>query len=149
VLRQIALGSALVFATTVLHVVGTAVALGALRLTGGGRWGLKPRMEITMLTAMLVVLMFGVSIVEAFFWAFTYVEVGAIAGLEQALYFSIVTFTTLGYGDVVLDESWRILASIEAANGIIMFGWTTALIFAFVQRLYTWEKGAEKGPHSG
>ena len=69
-------------------------------------------------------------------WAATYLALGAISGLERALYFSTVTYTTLGYGDVVMQEGQRLLSSFEAANGIIMFGWTTALIFALVQRVY-------------
>jgi hypothetical protein len=48
----------------------------------------------------------------------------------------MVTFTTLGYGDVVLDQQWRLLASFEAANGIIMFGWTTAIVMAVVHHVY-------------
>ena len=72
---------------------------------------------------------------EALFWAGTYLWVGAFSELEPALYFSLVTFTTLGYGDVTVEPAWRILASTEAANGIIMFGWTTALIVAYVQRI--------------
>jgi hypothetical protein len=48
-------------------------------------------------------------------------------------------FTTLGYGDVVLTGNWRTLASIQAANGVIVFGWTTALIFVFIQRVYNKE----------
>ena len=75
------------------------------------------------------------SLFEASIWAGVYLMVGAISGLEPALYFSTVTFTTLGYGDITLNESWRLLGSFEAANGVIMFGWTTALIFAFVQRV--------------
>jgi len=61
--------------------------------------------------------------------------VGAIEQLESALYFSMVTFTTLGYGDVTLSTDWRLLASFEAANGIMMFGWSTTLVAAFIQRL--------------
>ncbi|MBW2386790.1 MAG: two pore domain potassium channel family protein [Deltaproteobacteria bacterium] len=61
--------------------------------------------------------------------------------VETALYFSIVTFTTLGYGDVTLDADWRLLASIQAANGTIMFGWTTALVMAVIRRIAV-EKGA-------
>ena len=68
-------------------------------------------------------------------WAHAYLRVGAIEQLETALYFSMVTFTTLGYGDVTLSPDWRLLASFEAANGIMMFGWTTALIAAVIQRL--------------
>jgi hypothetical protein len=48
----------------------------------------------------------------------------------------MVTFTSLGYGDIVLTGKWRTLASIQAANGVIVFGWTTALIFDFIQRMY-------------
>jgi hypothetical protein len=47
-----------------------------------------------------------------------------------------VTFTTPGYGDVVLSGDWRTLASIQAANGVIIFGWTTALIFYLIQKPY-------------
>ena len=46
------------------------------------------------------------------------------------IYYSVVTITTLGYGDVVLTGQWRTLASIQAANGVIMFGWSTALLVA-------------------
>ena len=55
---------------------------------------------------------------------------------EDALYFSMVTFTTVGYGDVILDERWRLLAAFEAANGIIIFGLTTAVVVAVVQSVY-------------
>jgi hypothetical protein len=80
--------------------------------------------------------MFIVSLVEVLVWAVTYLALSAIDGLERAVYFSMVTFTTLGYGEIVLDERWRLLASFEAANGIIMFGWTTAIVVAVVQRIY-------------
>lgn len=45
-----------------------------------------------------------------------------------------VTFTTLGYGDIVLGPEWRLLSGIEAINGIVLFGWSTAFLFAIVQR---------------
>jgi hypothetical protein len=69
-------------------------------------------------------------------WAGIYLLVGAVEKLEAALYFSLVTFTTLGYGDVLLDERWRLMAAFEAANGIIIFGLTTAVVVAVVQRVY-------------
>ena len=47
-----------------------------------------------------------------------------------------MTFTTLGFGDITLDENWRLVSSFEAANGLLMFGWSTALIFAAVQWVY-------------
>ena len=83
-----------------------------------------------------VLLMFLVSVLEVLIWAVSYLALNAIEGFERALYFSMVTFTTLGYGEIVLDEHWRLLASFEAANGIIMFWWTTAIVIAVVQRVY-------------
>ena len=53
---------------------------------------------------------------------------------EEAVYFSFVTFTTVGFGDVVLTPGVRLLSGIEALNGIILVGWSTALLFAVVQR---------------
>ena len=73
----------------------------------------------------------------------------AIQGFERALYFSMVTFTTLGYGDIVLHERWRLLASSEAANGVIMFSWTTAIVIAAVQRVYFSEEPERHGHGPG
>jgi voltage-gated potassium channel Kch len=88
--------------------------------------------------------MFLVSLLDAVLWAHAYLGVGAIEQLEEALYFSMVTFTTLGYGDVTLPPDWRLLASFEAANGIIMFGWTTALVAAVIQRLAPGRPGGDE-----
>ncbi len=74
-----------------------------------------------------------------------YRAIGALSDLEGALYFSAVTFTTLGYGDVVLQSSWRLLASFQGVNGIIMFGWTTAIIVALVHRILVHEGPAVDG----
>lgn len=87
-------------------------------------------------TSFIVIVMFAASFIETWAWAFTYLHLGAIENLEEALYFSIVTFTTLGYGDITLSESYRLLASIEAANGIIIFGWSTAVTMSVVQKFY-------------
>jgi voltage-gated potassium channel Kch len=81
--------------------------------------------------------MYLVAIVEVLLWGAAYLVLGIVEGLEKAIYFSAVTFTTLGYGDVVLDGSRRLLSAIEAVNGIIMFGWSTAIVIAVVQRVYS------------
>jgi hypothetical protein len=86
--------------------------------------------------------MFLAIVLEAWLWALLYLFsplISSLPDMETAFYFSMVTFTTLGFGDVVLTGSWRTLASIQAANGVIIFGWTTALIFYFIQRIYTEE----------
>ena len=92
-----------------------------------------------LLISVLTVWMFLAIVLETWLWALLYLFdplVTALPDLETAFYFSMVTFTTLGYGDVVLTGQWRTLASIQAANGVIIFGWTTALIFYFIQQIY-------------
>jgi len=55
---------------------------------------------------------------------------------ESATYFSAVTFTSLGYGDVVIVGTWRMLSAIQAMTGLLVFGWSAALLFAIVQRVW-------------
>ena len=86
---------------------------------------------------------FGAVFTEALIWALLYLYtpwITALPDLRTALYFSMATFTTVGYGDVVLEGSWRMLASLQAANGMIIFGWSTALIFWYLQRIYAQEE---------
>jgi hypothetical protein len=72
-------------------------------------------------------------------WALTYhaaLDLPELQTLEDSVYFSTVTYATLGYGDIVLKDSWRVLSGIEAANGIVMFGWSTAFLFEVMSMLY-------------
>ena len=130
------LGCILTVVTTMVHAGAMVVALRILRMVHIGRRSLRSLHAKAALVAALVLMMFLASLIEAGIWALTYVKVGAFTSFEPALYFSTVTFTTLGYGDLVIGADWRLVASFEAANGTIMFGWTAALIVAFVQRVY-------------
>ena len=132
---NVIIAAILMVATTGIHAGGMMLALSTVERQRGD---LKQRLRRTRIywISGIVLLMFLVSLVEVLLWAVTYLALDAIQGYEQALYFSMVTYTTLGYGDVVLEEGRRLLASFEAANGIIMFGWTTALAVAVVQRVY-------------
>jgi len=108
---------------------------------------LPPKLFHVLQLSRVVLIMFLASVVEVVLWAFTYLKLGAIEGFEDAVYFSMVTFTTLGYGDIVLHQGWRLLASFEAINGIIMGGWTTAIVMWAVTRVYFAEHS--KGPFIG
>jgi hypothetical protein len=130
---QIVIGCLLMIATVIVHSGCTVAAIWAFRSTQGVRWGI---LSGPMKVAALVLLLFLAALLEIWIWAVAYLSLGALTGMESALYFSAVTFTTLGYGDVVLDSSWRLLASFEAVNGIIMFGWSTALLVALVHRVF-------------
>jgi Ion channel len=69
-------------------------------------------------------------------WAVVYLMKGAMPDLQSALYFSAVTYTTTGYGDLVLPEEWRLVGGVEALTGILMCGWSTGFFFAIVSRMY-------------
>ena len=68
-------------------------------------------------------------------WAWVYRHVGAIHDFETSLYFSGITFTTVGYGDVTLSKCWQLLSVGEAVNGVLMAGWSTAQLIFLVQRM--------------
>ena len=74
--------------------------------------------------------------IDVILWATLFRLRGAVPNFEDALYFSTVTFTTVGYGDIVLDRGSRLLATCEAVNGWIIFGWATAFVMIVIQRLY-------------
>ena len=121
-LVQIAIGFVLILVTTVIHAFAMRMAFRVTGWAHAERWNLRHTWTVSTLTAGFVVMMFFAAVLEATVWAGTYLVSGAFDNLEPAFYFSMVTFTTLGFGDIVLDPSWRILSAIEAANGIIMFG---------------------------
>jgi hypothetical protein len=133
-LVQVLIGSALILVTTLIHAGGMSVALRWLTMTYAKRLHLASFWKRSLVVAALVLILFVATFLEASLWAATYVVLGAISDFEEALYFSIVTYTTLGYGDVVLDDRWRLLSSVEAANGLIIFAWTTALIIVALRR---------------
>jgi voltage-gated potassium channel Kch len=131
------IGSGIAVLTVLLHALGTAAWLKHLvtRFVGDGEpWGILTSMRILSTTFFALIVLHTVQIA---IWAIAYlvlVEVSELASFETALYFSFVTFTTLGYGDITLSEPWRIMSGIQALSGILLVGWTTAFLFALVQR---------------
>lgn len=136
-IKVLIIAAALLVVNTLIHAVAMLLAIRWSRLIAG----LHPAHPLLptgrpMVVSAVVLLMFFASVAEVMTWALVYLWLGAFSELEPALYFSMVTFTTLGYGDIVLEGSLRLLSSFQAAIGIIMFGWTTAVVLAVVQRVY-------------
>jgi hypothetical protein len=73
--------------------------------------------------------------IEVWIWAFVLMLTGAVVGLEPAVYFSLVSFTTLGFGDIILEPEWRILSALIGANGFLLFGWSTAYMVELIRRV--------------
>jgi hypothetical protein len=74
-------------------------------------------------------------------WAFFFFLTGSVPELQSAFYFSAVTYTTTGYGDIVLPIEWRIVGGVEALTGILMCGWSTGFFFAVVSRIHATPAG--------
>ena len=92
---------------------------------------------LTKLLIQLAWLLILIHVVEITVWALFYLWAGCLPDGESAFYFSGVTYTTVGYGDLVLPVRWRMLAPVEALTGILMCGLSAALFFATVTRIYT------------
>jgi len=74
-------------------------------------------------------------LVEIAVWAVVFIMCGEFRDFGTAYYHSAVNYTTLGYGDIVMSASWRMLGPLEAANGMLLFGVTTAMVFTIMQHL--------------
>jgi Ion channel len=85
--------------------------------------------------------LFVVLTIEIWFWALVYLTVGAFEDFEHALYYSTVAFSTVGFGDVVPDFEWRLLGALEAINGFLMIGWSTAYLIAASTRVGPFRSG--------
>jgi hypothetical protein len=148
-LTNIAIGAMLILLTTAVHAAGMILAFGSIRRYGSPAES-KVFIKRVFQTAGVVLVMYLVAVVEVLVWGAAYRVLGAFEDMETAVYFSAVTFTTLGFGDVVLDGSRRILSSFEAVNGILMFGWSTAIVIAAVQRVYSrGDAGEDSHPGTG
>ena len=91
----------------------------------------SPINNIGLLAAVMLIVTIG-SLLQVAIWAGLFLLLGEFDQPEKALYYSAVNFSTLGYGDIVMTERWRLLGPLEAMNGILMFGVSTAVMTAAV-----------------
>lgn len=133
------IGTGMIALTMIINVTGIVIWLEFLarRLEHHSRHGTQPNLFGAILFTALVLLM--IHLIEAFLWAVLYVLLPGRSGLDNlhdALYFSMITITTLGYGDITLNEQWHLLSGLESMIGIIVFGMSTAMIYAVVQKCW-------------
>lgn len=143
--QSILVGALLTLVTVGIHTVGTAWWIERFKPKVAKKRPTKHqtagsnRYEAFRILASTALLLLGLHILEVSAWAITYLllpDLKSLDTLEQAVYFSTVTFTSLGYGDIVIEGPWRLLSAIEAMVGLMIFGWSTALYFAVVQRIW-------------
>ena len=140
-------GGLILSLTVFIHAIGTSYWIThLLRRYQSSAAPLSPRSMIQALV-MTALALVALHIVEVTIWAFGYLYAlppDVTWTFEEAIYFSLVTFTTLGYGDITLGENVRLLSGIEALNGILLVGWSTALLFAVLQRAW---QGSGRAPN--
>jgi len=134
-LYQLIVGSVVICLTIIVE--GLFIAVATTNLPRISRWlskgsvHLKSAMTIIVVTLWLLL----AHSIAVWLWAATFLLLGTFGALEPALYFSIVSFTTLGFGDIILPVETRLLSGLAAANGLIAFGLSTAFLVEFLIRI--------------
>lgn len=128
---------AVIFVTIFIHGLGTVWGVQLL-INKGKRPDKANKLHYSLyVVSVSVVFLMILHFLEITIWAFVFMIIPNLKELttfEEAIYFSLVTFTTVGYGDITLGNFWRIMSGFEAMNGIILFGWSTAVLFSVVQK---------------
>lgn len=127
-LRLIAIGGAMIAGTTFIHAVFVSAAGVFLRMAAGRASGplrfLRDAAALVLLSCWLM-LAHGLEIAS---WGALFLRLDLFADIETAFYYAAVSYTTLGYGDVVLPPKWGLLGAIAAADGLLLFGMSAALL---------------------
>jgi Ion channel len=129
---QIALGSVLLLASILTTAISAWVMEVAYGRSHGWLMREPHRLKLMAMIAVVSVWVLGVITAGIWIWAVAFHVLGVFTSLEEAVYFAMVTYTTLGFGDLLLPQEWRLLGGMAAANGLLNFGLLTAL---FVEAL--------------
>lgn len=137
-IHQLMIASVTVSATVLIHLIGLDVLQATLS------WHLDRMTKWIHLDRMIVPLgivlgLFVIHGVEIWLYALTYLASGALKTLDEALYFSISAYSTLGEAGAILPTSWRIIGALEAINGMLLIGWSTAFLFQNLHRILNGE----------
>ena len=121
--------------TVVMHMGGLVLLMAFMRARSGR---IRPHQSVLRQAGfimLLVIGLFAIHAVEIWTYALLYLVLGEFNTLESGLYFATTTFTTLGYGDVLLSQQWRLVGAIEGFNGFLLIGWSTAFLVSVIGRL--------------
>ena len=132
-LSQLFIGWSLMALCVTIHAIGVAAVMRSVRGHGAHARRFWSWAWLFIRLAGWIILL---HLLEITIWASFYVWTLAMPDLASALYFSAVTYTTTGYGDLLLPREWQLLSGIEALTGILMCGWSTGLFFAVFARIF-------------
>jgi len=145
VLLPLAVGTAMTLVTIFIHGLAlTTIVHFVRRERRLGYAGVHFWKDVTIVAAATSVAL-AAHLIEMAAWALVFVRCGEFRDFAAAFYSSAENYTTLGYGDVVMSARWRLLGPLESADGMLMFGVTTAMIFSVIQRLVWTRLGEPRG----
>jgi Ion channel len=127
-LRQYLVGAAASICNIAIHALVMVAVIKVARSAGELATSRQSLRLMAVMIAVVTVLMVA-HLAEVIVWSFTYAVVDVAPGGTDLIYFAFVNYTTLGYGDVTPVERWHLLGPMTAMNGVLMFGWSTAVIF--------------------
>ena len=134
-IANFALATFMVAVTVTVHFIGLLGLMWVLRRSGHLFHAHESWTGQGAAILAVVLGLVGIHTIEIWSYGVVYLVIGALPDFEAALYFSTTSFTTLGYGDLVLDHRWRLFGAIEGANGLLLFGWSTAFLFSVTSRM--------------
>ncbi len=134
IMIQMQYAAALISATMLLHALMIIAGRSLLlrRSVGSGVMGLA---SDTIRLVLISVWLFIAHIAAIWMWAWLYHLIGMNPTFEEALYFALTTYTTLGFGDIVPTQDWRLLTGASSANGLLLFGLSAAVLVDATERL--------------
>lgn len=134
-LQQLGLGLLLLAFCALLQLVATTVVMTWIHSRRFERWSRQRSLQSIVGTLLALFILFFTALIQILLWALLYRMGGALDSIGEALYFSVVTFTSLGYGDVTVGPTWQLVAGCEALSGLLLVGWSTALLVVVLQRV--------------
>ena len=135
-LRQFLVGFTVSICNIVIHAL---VMTAVVRVTqiAAARHKLRPPWHLVIVMVATVSVLMAAHGSEVIVWSLAYRIIDVAPAGADLVYFAFVNYTTLGYGDVIPVERWRLIGPITAMNGVLVFGWSTAVIFEVLRRTIT------------
>ena len=127
-LRQLIFGSAVSLANIAVHAMAMAIVVRTAR-TAAEKWQSLATLRLIAVMIATVSVLMAAHLCEIFVWSLAYAIFAAAPDGADRLYFAFVNYTTLGYGDILPVPRWRLFGPMTAMNGVLLFGWSTAVIF--------------------
>jgi Ion channel len=136
VLQQLLIGGAISASNIVIHALVMTAVVRTSQATAA-RVASRPNLVLIAVMVATVSVLMSAHACEVFVWSLAYGLVDAAPAGTDLLYFAFVNYTTLGYGDVIPVARWRLLGPMTAMNGVLLFGWSTAVIFEVLRKTMT------------